>query len=77
MNAKKAKTIRKAFKTEKQLDVLGPADRRVGTEVEKNVYRTNANGEKQLVKVKRQTMVNMTKNAYRKVKKQLITVKKK
>jgi len=77
MRAKNARAIRKAFKTEKGLDVLGPADRRVSNEVEKTVYRTNSKGEKELVKVKRQTMINTTKNAYRKVKKQLLAVKKK
>jgi hypothetical protein len=72
MRSKNAKAIRKAFKTEKGLDVLGIADRRVSSSVEKNAYRTNSKGEQELVKVRRDTMINVTKNAYRRMKKDLL-----
>lgn len=76
MRQKNAKAIRKAFKTERGVDVLGPAVRKVGSSVEKNVYLTNSNGEKVLTKVTRNTMINETKNAYRRLKKDLIAAKK-
>lgn len=76
MRAKNAKMIRKAFKTEKGLDVLGPAVRKIGSSVVKNAYITGKDGEKVLTQVTRNTMINETKNAYRKVKKQLVAGKK-
>ena len=78
MRQKNAKAIRKAFKTEKGLDVLGPAVRKISHSVEKNVYLTDPRtGDRTLTKVTRNTMINMTKNAYRKVKKQLVAARKK
>lgn len=76
MRAKNAKAIRRAFKTERGLDVLGPADRRVSSSVDKTVYVTNSQGETELKTVKRLTMVNVTKTAYRQVKKKLVAGKK-
>ena len=73
MSAKKMKKIRKSFKSEKELDVLGPADRRVSSSVEKNVYVTDKRGEQTLTKVSRNTMVNVTKSEYRRTKKELLS----
>jgi hypothetical protein len=75
MSEKNYKKIRKAFKEEKGLDVLGPANRQIGSSVEKTAYITGRNGEPVLTKVTRNTMINTTKNAYRRLKKDLIRAK--